>query len=328
MSEIAEDIRKNMMLLLKNEESKTDLERLAIISRIGMKIVSANSMELDADAISASCTALIDLGVRLSDATNHSTLKEIILHNKGGFSIVVAINEEYIIFCGLKTPYRIGYYLGYLRDLALKLHILMSGGELTEESIHLEEKKKIEEEKQKEEDIAAASTPVKPSVEQDKAALDGLLGFLDDWDAEEKASMGVIEEFEDIEAGGNIVGIPQSVSIGLPKSSGSVALPEQAQIKPEVQMEVYDDEVPPIPLDDYTPMEIEEEEPPQTYESPPIEAPKEVPTSDNLPSFDELNIPDFETMATDSEYSTDFVLNEESTALDSALKELGWLEDE
>ncbi len=328
MSEIAEDIRKNMMLLLKKEESKTDLERLSIISRVGMKIVSANSMELDADAISASCTALIDLGVRLSDATNHSTLKEIILHNKGGFSIVVAINEEYIIFCGLKTPYRIGYYLGYLRDLALKLHILMSGGELTEESIHLEEKKKIEEEKRKDEYVAA-TTPLKPSIEQDKAALDGLLGFLDDWDAEEKASMGVVEKFEDIEAGGNIVSIPQSVSMGLPKSTESVAIPSQAKVKPEVQMEVYDDEVPPIPLDDYTPMEIEEEpDTHPTFKIQPPEAPKEGISTEKLPSFDELNIPDFETMATDSEYSTDFVLNEESTALDSALKELGWLEDE
>jgi len=328
MSEIAEDIRKNMMLLLKNEEAKTDLERLSIISRIGMKIVSANSMELDADAVSASCTALIDLGVRLSDATNHSTLKEIILHNKGGFSIVVAINEEYIIFCGLKTPYRIGYYLGYLRDLSLKLNILISGGELTEESIHLEEKKMFEEEKQIEEEIET-STPLKPSIEQDKAALDGLLGFLDDWDAEEKASMGVVEEFGDIEAGGNIVGIPQSVSIGLSKSTGSVGIQEQAHVKTEVQMAIYDDEVPPIPLDDYTPMEIEEErESHQILEAKTSETPKEIPSPDNLPSFDELNVPDFETMATKSEYSTDFVLDEESTALDSALKELGWLEDE
>ncbi|MFX1273811.1 MAG: hypothetical protein ACFFBP_18030 [Promethearchaeota archaeon] len=326
MSSIAEDIRKNMMLLLKNEEAKTDLEGLSMISRIGMKVVSSNSMELDADAVSASCTALIDLGVRLSDATNHGILKEIILHNKGGYSIVVAINEEYIIFCGLKTQYRIGYYLGYLRDLALKLNILLSGKEITLTSLALEEAKTQEVEIKKEEE-SEVSTPIKPSVEQDKAALDGLLNFLDDWDAEEKASMGVVEVFEDIEAGGNIVGIPQSISTRLPKSTGGVGIPKQAQ--PKTQFQVFDDEVPPIPLEDYTPMEIEEEgESAQNIPPQFSHAPGELPPLDELPTFDQLNVPDFESLATDSEYSTDFVLNEESTALDSALKELGWLEDE
>lgn len=328
MSNIAEDVRKNMMLLLKDEEEKTDLEGLSIISRIGMKIVSSQSMELDADAISASCTALIDLGVRLSDATNHSTLKEIILHNKGGYSIVVAINEDYIVFCGLKAQFRIGYYLGYLRDLALKLNILMSGGVLSREEIYLEEKKIIEEDRQKAEKMEALA-PIKPSIEQDKAALDGLLGYLDDWDAEEKEAMGVIEEFDEIEAGGNIVGIPQSVSIGISKSPGSVAIPEPSKKQNITQIEVFDDEVPPIPLDDYTPMEIEDEPQPDTIESKPISPiPEELPPLDQLPSFDDLRVPDFESMANDSEYNTDFVLDEESTALDSALKELGWLEDE
>ena len=79
MSEIAEDIRGRMMNLLRTEEQKTDLEGLSIISRVGMKIVSSNSIELDADAVSASCTALIDLGLRLSNATNHGSLTELIL---------------------------------------------------------------------------------------------------------------------------------------------------------------------------------------------------------------------------------------------------------
>ncbi|GAH20686.1 unnamed protein product, partial [marine sediment metagenome] len=65
MSSIAEDIRIKMMHLLREEEDKTDLEDLAVLSRVGMKVASASSSDLDADATSASSTALIDLGLRL-----------------------------------------------------------------------------------------------------------------------------------------------------------------------------------------------------------------------------------------------------------------------
>ncbi|MFX1420234.1 MAG: hypothetical protein ACFE9N_15075, partial [Promethearchaeota archaeon] len=113
MSTIAEDIRKKMMLILKEEEDKTDLENLAVLSRVGMKVASSTSAELDADATSASSTALIDLGLRLNQATVHGALTEIILHNTSGYSILMAINDEYIVFGGLRAIYRVGYYLGY-----------------------------------------------------------------------------------------------------------------------------------------------------------------------------------------------------------------------
>ena len=50
----------------------------------------------------------------------------------------------------------------------------------------------------------------KPSVEQDKAALDDLLGFLDDWEKED-------EDFEELEPtdASNIVSIPKSIGIGI-----------------------------------------------------------------------------------------------------------------
>ncbi|MBN1801493.1 MAG: hypothetical protein JW891_08305 [Candidatus Lokiarchaeota archaeon] len=320
MSEIAAPIREKMMFLLKDEEQKTDLQGLSIISRIGMKIVSANSMELDADASSASCTALIDLGLRLSDATNHGSLTEIVLHNAGGYSIVVAINDEFIIFCGLKAQPRIGYYLGYLRELAIKLRILISGEEITELSMKLEESK-AEKAKQEEKIEEEKETTFKPSIEQDKAALDGLLTFLDDWDAEEKAAMGVIDEFEDLEGGNNIVSIPGTAIMGTnpPSSSQSVISSK------EPQFEVYEDEVPPIPLEDYTPMEIEDE---TRQEAPVILSQAEtLPPFDNLPSFDEINVPDFDSISKDTEYDVEFVLDEESDALDSVLKDLGWDEE-
>jgi len=324
MSAIEDDIRMKMMSLLKSEEDKTDLSNLSVISRVGMKVATAFSSEVDADAVSASCTALIDLGLRLSDATNHGSLTELVLHNKEGYSVVIAINEEYIVFGGLKAGYRIGYYLGYLRELAKKLSILVSGGEITQMALSLEDDKAEQLKQQQIEEEEAAEAVVKPSVEQDKAAMDELLHFLDDWDEEEKTAMGVIEEFEDLEDGGNVVSIPKGATGGIPTSSEvteTVGIP----LEEKPQFKVYDDEIPPVPLDDYTPMEIEEESTPQQTEPEPVE---ELPPLDELPSFDELTAPDFSEIPSSSEYETEFVLDKESGALDSVLEELGWDEEE
>ncbi len=92
MSSIDPDIREKMMHVLKDEETKTDLENLAVLSRVGMRVASSTSSELDADATSASSTALIDLGLRLNQATDHGALTEILLHNSSGYSILIAIN--------------------------------------------------------------------------------------------------------------------------------------------------------------------------------------------------------------------------------------------
>jgi len=332
MSDLADDIRINMMNILKVEEAKTDLDNLAVISRVGMKVASSNSAELDADATSASSTALIDLGLRLAEATDHGGLKEIVLHNDSGYCILVAINDEYIVFGGLKTVYRIGYYLGYLRELVKKLNILISGGEISEMTLSLQEEELEKIKKQEEEKDVTRLTV--PSLEEDKQAMDELLGFLDDWDKEEKEAMGV-EDFEDLESN-NIVSIPKSMAVGIPKDDETVTIPEEVirevQKESKGQIKLYQDEVPPVPLEDYTPMEIEDqpsrETPTQVSESisPEIDQPTEFPTPDQIPSLDNLNPPDFEASA--AEYDTEFVLEEESEALDSVLKDLGWEEEE
>lgn len=325
MSTIAEDIRKKMMFVLKEEEDNTDLENLAVLSRVGMKVASSTSSELDADATSASSTALIDLGLRLNQATVHGALTEIILHNTSGYSILVAINDEYIVFGGLRAIYRIGYYLGYLRELAKRLNRLISGDLETEMVLSLEESeiKKLEQQKIEEE----AKPIVKPSLAQDKAALDDLLGFLDDW---EKEGSG----FEELETESNIVSIPNSVGLGIEKEVKEAVELETPQIS-EIgatgsQFKVYDDEVPPIPLDDYTPMEIDEEpvsEEPTLVSKEPVST-DELPSLDELPSFEELAPPDFDSQISASEYETEFVLEEESEALGSVLKDLGWDQEE
>jgi len=325
MSSLVQGIRENMMKILRIEEEKTDLENLAVLSRIGMKVASSTSYELDADATSASSTALIDLGLRLSEATAHGALREIILHNTSGYSIILAINEEYLVFGGLKNVYRIGYYLGYLRELALKLNILISGEEITEMTLSLEESErvKLKEEQEKEEVVEI----VKPSIEEDKAALDGLLGFLDDWE-KEGSDIGEIEAKNE----NNIVSIPSSLGLEYERQleHADEGMETHVPISPttqniEPQFKVYDDEIPPVPLEDYTPMEIEED--------PSIQEPQivqEQPLQETIPSFEDLPPPDFNVDfgETASEYDTEFVLDKESEAFENVLKDLGWDEEE
>ncbi len=325
MSSLVQGIRENMMKILKLEEEKTDLENLAVLSRVGMKIASSTSYELDADATSASSTALIDLGLRLSEATAHGALTEIILHNTSGYSIILAINDEYLVFGGLKNVYRIGYYLGYLRELALKLNILISGEEITEMTLSLEESEraKLREEQEKEEVVEI----LKPSVEEDKAALNGLLGFLDDWE-KDGIDTGDIEATNE----NNIVSIPSSLGLEYERQLEHEAegMETRAPISPttqsiEPQFKVYDDEIAPVPLEDYTPMEIEED---PSYQEPQIV--QEQPLQEGLLSLEDLPPPDFNTEFVEgaSEYETEFVLDKESATFENVLKDLGWDEEE
>ncbi|MHA1148769.1 MAG: hypothetical protein ACTSR8_11075 [Promethearchaeota archaeon] len=372
MSTIEPEIQNKLMDVLKIEENRTDLENLAVLSRVGMKVASSTSAELDADATSASSTALIDLGLRLSEATYHGALKEIVLHNNLGYTILMAINDEYIVFGGLKNPYRIGYYLAYMYEIAKKLNIIISGGEITEMALSLEESELEKLRQQEIEAEAEAAKPVVPSATEDMQALDGLLGFLDEWEKE-----GL--DFEDLDTGeeGGIVSIPKSMSIGIPEAGSTVGLPQSggsvgiskddfelpsfddleleteigipssSNLKAESNFKIYDDEVPPIELDDYTPMDVEDgkeevyEE--EVYESsvvtdhaskeayiyePEEEESEKLPPLEDLPSFDELNPPDFDSAFGGSEYDVDFVLEEESESLDKVLKDLGWDESE
>ena len=322
-SSLTQGIRENMMKILKFEEDKTDLENLAVLSRVGMKVASASSAELDADATSASSTALIDLGLRLSVATAHGDLTEIILHNTSGYSIILAINDEYLVFGGLKNVYRIGYYLGYIRELAKKLNLLISGDEITDMTLSLDDSEKAK--LNVEEEIVTSIK--KPSIEEDKAALDDLLGFLDDWENEG----GTLEDAE-TEVQNNIVSIPKSVGLEYEKqleksvegSETSLRSEEPSQVI-DSRFKVYDDEIPPVPLEDYTPMEIEEDESiqePEIVQGQPIQ--ETIPSLEDLPPPD-FNV-DFEEIA--SEYDTEFVLDKESQAFESVLKDLGWDEEE
>jgi len=330
---LAEEIRIKIRDLLKEEEKTTDLNNLSVLSRIGMKVSSADSIELNADASSASSTALIDLGLRLSESTNHGSLKEIIIHNKSGYSILMAINDEYIIFGALTAMYRIGYYLGYLRELTRKLNYIISGGEPTDMKLSLEEEELEKIRKQKEKEKAEQEEEVlikKPSIEEDKEALDGLLGFLDEWEKE-----GLQEDQLQPENEQNIVSIPGETSSEIETEAVEIE-EEPEQAPPSIKFSVYEDEVPPVPLDDYEPMEVGEEpsveeemiEAPTTEAQPSISPETQEPApSEELPSLDELTPPDFDSQVA-KEYDTEFILEEESESLDAVLQELGWDEEE
>ncbi len=340
--ELSDAVREKLMTALKIEEAKTDLDNLIVLSTVGLKVASATSFELDADTTSASSTALIDLGVRLSDATQHGSLKEILLHNAAGYSILMAINENYIVFGGLSAAYRIGYYLGYLRELTKKLNILISGGEISEVSLlqQEEELQKIEQKRVEEE--AQEVSNVIPSVAEDKAAMDELLNYLDDWDEEEKEAMG-IEDVEELETN-NIVSIPKSMMVKSQNDTETISIPEATldEIDQDTKSEfkLYKDEVPPVPLEDYTPMDVDEQAPQEapsqevvtkevvTEEVVAEPVKEELPPLDQLPSLDALAPPDFESEFAATEYETEFILEEESEALDSVLKDLGWDEED
>ncbi|TFG19937.1 MAG: hypothetical protein EU529_15655 [Promethearchaeota archaeon] len=335
--ELSDNIREKLMSTLKIEEAKTDLDNLIVLSTVGLKVASSTSFELDADTTSASSTALIDLGVRLSDATNHGSLMEILLHNTAGYSILMAINENYIVFGGLSAPYRIGYYLGYLRELSKKLKIIISGGEISETSLlHQEEELQKIEQKRVEEEAQEISNVV-PSIADDKAAMDELLNYLDDWEEEEKQAMG-IEDVEELETN-NIVSIPKSMLVKVEDEGETISIPEatldEIDQDTKTEFKLYKDEVPPIPLENYTPMDVDEqaaqEAPYQevaTEEVATEPVKEELPPLDQLPSLDDLAPPDFESEFAATEYETEFILEEESEALDSVLKDLGWDEED
>lgn len=308
---LSPQIQNRLMEILQIEEKKTDLEQLSVLSRIGMKVASAKSAELDADAISASSTALIDLGIRLSQSVEHGALREILLHNEKGYGILMAVNDEYIIFGALENVLKIGYYMGYLRELARKINELISGGELTVMAINLEEEelKKMQAEKEKiqaEKEVGIS----KPSVKEDQKAIEATLQFLKSWGAEG-------EEEEIVQ--NNIVSIPPSMMMEIPEEGKTVPITaeekaeaiDKARESEELYgIKVYGDEVPPIPLDDYTPMEIEQEIPKESFNYQSFEPPQ--------------GLNEFELA---SEYDAEFEI-EENEQFKDILSDLGWHEEE
>lgn len=215
-------------------ENGTDLERIAVISRIGMAIASARSDQMDADAETASSSALVDLSERLSKSVQHGNLREILVKAEQGFVILQFINEEYMVFGGISNPLRVGYYMEYLRNISHKFAFILAGNQITDELQKEIEANRDRDFRKKQEAKAplTAGFQMDKTNETDKSAMEGVLSFLKEWGGED----GAITPNEN-----NIVGIDNDVMFGMdnlaPTPISPTQLSQAQQIKPSNDME-------------------------------------------------------------------------------------------
>ena len=185
---IGEETAHALMLEIQRVERGTDLKRVAVISRIGMAIATSTSDTMNADAETASSSALIDLADRLSTSVDHGSLREILVKADSGYIILQFINEEYMIFGGISNPNRIGYYMEYLRNEAHRFAYILAGNKVTEALQKEIEAEKDREERKKEEAKAPMAKDFKMDKDKsdDLSAMEGVLSFLSDWGGEEE----------------------------------------------------------------------------------------------------------------------------------------------
>jgi len=185
--EISSQAAQAIMTLLKGVETGTDLQNLAVINRVGMAVASSKSSSTDATAITATASALIDLSEKMSESIQHGKLHELLIRNTTGYDLLMTISKDLMIFCSLANSVRVGYYLGYLRELSEKLRTAIAS-ELPPEELAVF-KKQEEERVKKEEDVAVQ----KPSANQDINVMKDVLGFLDSW-GEREAEAAITPE--------------------------------------------------------------------------------------------------------------------------------------
>ncbi|MHA1646545.1 MAG: roadblock/LC7 domain-containing protein, partial [Promethearchaeota archaeon] len=207
MSMIEQEMATELMKEIQVIEQGTDLKRIAIISRIGMKVASATSDQTDADAETASSSALIDLSNRLTQSVSHGNLREILVKAESGFVILQFINEDFMLFGGIENPLRIGFYLEYLRNAAHKFAYILAGNKVTDALKTEIEANRKREERLRTEANASLTKDFKMDKDstQDMEAMEQVLGFLKDWEGEE-----VIKPDQD-----NIIGIDQDLMFGM-----------------------------------------------------------------------------------------------------------------
>ncbi|MHA1672987.1 MAG: roadblock/LC7 domain-containing protein [Promethearchaeota archaeon] len=234
MAMVSQEIATTLMLEIQQIEKGTDLERVAVISRIGMSIANSHSDQMDADAETASSSALVDLSERLSKSVQHGSLREILVKTEQGFVILQFINEEYMMFGGISNPLRVGYYMEYLRNIAHKFAYIIAGNKVTEELQKEIEANRDRDFRKKQEAKAplTAGFQMDKTNETDKSAMEGVLSFLKEWGGED----GAITPNEN-----NIVGIDNDVMFGTdnlaPTPISPTQLSQAQQIKPSNDME-------------------------------------------------------------------------------------------
>ena len=205
MSSPDAEASKALQIEIQKIEAGTDLKRIAVISRIGMKIADAESAQMDADAETASSSALVELAERLMSSLNHGHLREILVKADNGFVILQFINQEYMLFGGVEDPLRIGFYLEYLRSTAQKFAYILAGNQLTAElkseiTANYRREERLRQEAQA---PLAENFKMDKNTSQDMEAMEGVLQFLQDWGGDESTQTPASTN--------NIIGIDQDL---------------------------------------------------------------------------------------------------------------------
>ena len=319
--DVSKQIRTNLMEELAKIEGTSDLKNLTILSRVGMKIATSQSSDIDADPITASSAALIDVGVRFNSNVDHGDLKEILIRGINGYSILMYIDQEYMTFAGISNLARIGYYLEFLRVKCKLFSFILAGGRISDELKASMEAETAETEAM--DDTLADMFESDATTEGDLSSMDDVLSFLNDWGGDDvpqsgEVTTGIVGIGDEFMIGEDF-GIVEGGSVGLPEPIKKVEPKEESST---FEFPIYTDEVPPVPLDDVEALELQSEqsEDVQVQEDTAAPVPEYQP-----PAASTINIPDepnFDNLA--SEYDEfDLDLSEED-AMFEALNDLGY----
>jgi hypothetical protein len=123
MSEV--EPRDDLMNLLGEIESSTDLEACAIVTKEGLRIAHAAGSDTDADIFSALTAVILSMGYKAITELGHGDLKEVIIRGTEGYTIVTSIDNEHVLVGAGRNPIRIGYSALVLRKYALNMAPLL-----------------------------------------------------------------------------------------------------------------------------------------------------------------------------------------------------------
>jgi len=254
---IPEAVQQKLAGTLRTMEETSELTRCVVVTRTGIKIAP----DMDADSYSASSAALIDLGERVVASLDHGSLEELVINAIGGYVILVAVGQDYMLLGATPAAMKMGYYLPYLRKMAWELETVIYGvqalkAEARQEEAALAEETKEEKTKISQDEIKAADIQAMNDV---LAAFDEF-GINDDFakSLESKpAPLVSITKEEMTEINQQIKTVQESIpnlstAISAPTSSAS----EKAEIASskglqagECPIPLEPGEVPPFPLD-------------------------------------------------------------------------------
>lgn len=134
MSEVklAKDLQQELYKQLDALESSTDLEGTALVTKTGVRIVSASAATTDIDAHSASPATLVSLGEKIAEGLSFGPLKQIVIAGKEGYTIITTREDSnFMLLSHSKKAAKLGYYFHRLQKAFLKLVNMLKDIEIT-----------------------------------------------------------------------------------------------------------------------------------------------------------------------------------------------------